>query len=55
MDKNEIIADLESIKQILVSLNAEEVDDPEDYLISLGGREDWIKTLEATIEIVSKS
>jgi len=54
MDKAQIIADLESLKRILVALNADEVDDPEGYLTDLGGRDDLIKTLEETIKIVTE-
>jgi hypothetical protein len=54
MDKAQIIADLESLKRILVALNADEVDDPESYLTDLGGRDDLIKTLEETIKIVTE-
>jgi len=54
MDKARIISDLESLQRILVALNADEVDDPEDYLMDLGGRGDLIETLEEAIKIVTR-
>ena len=52
MEKEKIIVGLQELRKILVALSAEEVDDPEDYLMALANRADLIEVLDETIKKV---